>query len=115
VIGVSARKELGCDEETDTGSGSSGLALPGVQARNAAEVACRRPRPVRSLVQDAKSATARLAIAAEVHHDTDDHLTASLIPPYRTVQRRRNNGHWVVAEFLVHACCIPAASLAGQT
>jgi len=37
-----------------------------MRARNAAEVACRRPRPVRSLVQDAKSATTRLAIAAEV-------------------------------------------------
>jgi hypothetical protein len=114
VIGVSARKELGCDEETDTGCGSSGLALPGVQARNAAEVACRRPRPVRSLVRDAKSAPARLAIAAEVRCGTEGDLTATRILLYRKVQRRHNNGDWVVADFLVYACCMPVASLAGQ-
>lgn len=88
MIGVSARKELGCDEETDTGCGSSGLALPGVQARNAAEAAGRRPWPVRPLVPDANPAAARLAIAAEVYHDSDDHLTAARIPPSRITPSR---------------------------
>jgi hypothetical protein len=69
---------------------------------------------VRSLVQDAKPATARLAIAAEVYRDTEDHLTASLIPPYRTVQRRRNNGHGATGDFLARACGIPRASLADR-
>lgn len=110
MIGVSARKELGCDEETDTGCGSSGLALPRVQARNTAEVACHRPWPVRSLVPDANPATARLAIAG-VHHNTEDHLTAARIPTRRTVQTRHNNGHVAVADFLARATGIAAAVL----
>ena len=80
MIEVSARKELGCDEEAGAGYGSSGLALPGVQAPRAAEAAGRRPRPVRSLVQDADPAAVLLA-SATVYHGTEDHLTAEPVPP----------------------------------
>lgn len=113
MIGVSARKELGCDEETDTGCGSSGLALPRVQARNTAEVACHRPWPVRSLVPDANPAAARLAIAG-VYHNTENHLTAARIPTRRAVQRRHNNGQEAVADFLARAAGIAAAVLADR-
>jgi hypothetical protein len=69
---------------------------------------------VRSLVPDANPAAARLAIAAEVYHDNEDHLTAAKIPPQRALQRRHNNGHGATGDFLARACGIPRASLADR-